>query len=319
MVAIITLALVLLFTLKNKSENAGDGENTKNNETVAVKEPSDTGSEEIGFDESKYTILSLTDAEINRGDLILVRAGNPYAFEDIELSDLYAERKKYSDGTKAYQVSATNLYLEKKVFEKLNELTESFYEESGERWLLIKSAYRTYDEQKEILDYRIDRDGREEALKTVALPGESEHHTGMAFDMSVYKNGVNTYIQDEPAYVKIYEDAHKYGFILRYPDDKVAITGISYEAWHFRYVGVPHAYYMYTEGLCLEEYIELLREEYRYDGSHLVIDCDDGNKYEVYYVPKGSDGTTDVIIPSGYEYTVSGNNVDGFIVTAKIS
>ena len=314
-VAILVGTVVLLLALKGRSERAKEEELSGNTETSSVS----TDAPETEPDESKFITLSLSEEDMHRGDLILVNAGNPYLFsEKTELKDLYSGRKKYDNGARAFQVSTTDLKLSEEVLDKLNALTEAFYEASGERGLLVKSAYRSYEEQKEILDYRIERDGEEEALKKVALPGESEHHTGRAFDMSVYKDGVNTYIQDEPDYLPVYEDAHKYGFILRYPEDKVAITGIDYESWHFRYVGVPHAYYMYTEGLCLEEYILLLAEEYKYDGTHLFIDCDDGNRYEVYYVPALGSGKTDVIIPADCEYEVSGNNVDGFIVTAKI-
>ena len=101
----------------------------------------------------------------------------------------------------------------------------------------------------------MERDGEEEALKYVARPGESEHHTAMAFDMSVYKDGVNTYIQDEEDYLPIYEEAHKYGFILRYPSGKSDITGIIYEPWHYRYVGKTVAAEIRDSGLTLEEWV----------------------------------------------------------------
>lgn len=317
---IIAASVIFLFTLKRLGENAKDKETDtlKETETVAPEtNPEDTAS---GILKEGFITKKLTEKQLHEGDLILVRAGAPYVFpEETDLKDLYTGRKKYENGARAYQISSTDIELDSFILSKLNEMTETFFELTGEGGLLIKSAYRSYESQKEIFDYRVERDGKEEALKYVALPGESEHHTAMAFDMSVYKDGANTYIEDEEEYLWIYENAHKYGFVLRYPESKADITGIAYEAWHFRYVGVPHAYYMYKEGLVLEEYLELLKNEHSYDGIHLTFDADDGNSYEIYYVPAADRGETEIILPSGYEYTVSGNNTDGFIVTVNIS
>ncbi len=317
---IIAVSVIFLFTLKRFGEEAKENETdifTTTNVTSIQSESEDTASGVLG--EGVIT-KKFSQEELHRGDLILVRAGAPYSFpESRDLKDLYTGRKKYENGARAYQISSTDIELDPFVLSRLNEMTETFFELTNEGGLLIKSAYRSYESQKELFDWRMERDGEEEALKYVALPGESEHHTAMAFDMSVYKDGANTYIEDEEEYHWIYENAHKYGFVLRYPESKADITGIAYEAWHFRYVGVPHAYYMYSEGLVLEEYLDLLKNEHSYDEIHLTIDADDGNRYEIYYVPASEDGETEIILPSGYEYTVSGNNTDGFIVSVLLS
>ncbi len=319
-VLIIALFTVFLFSLKKAGDKAKDKDDSTTDNTDLLPAETTGVETEPEFFEGGYITRKFTSDELHRGELILVRAGCPYVFpEKTELSDLYTGRKKYENGARAYQISSTNIKLDALVLSRLNDMAEDFYEKSGENSLLVKSAYRSYDEQKELFDYRADRDGMEEALKYVAKPGESEHHTAMAFDMSVYKDGVNTYIQDEPDYLPIYENAHKYGFVLRYPENKADITGISYEAWHFRYVGIPHAYYMYKEGLVLEEYIEFLRENHSYEGAHLEIACDDGNDYEVYYVPAEEDGSAEIIFPKSYEYTVSGDNISGFVVTVLLS
>lgn len=319
-VAIVAGFIVSLFMLKKLGDIAKDRETQTAEQTDIL--PAETEAEDTapGILGEGYITKKFTSKELHGGDLILVRAGAPYFFpEDVDLKDLYTGRKKYDNGSRAYQISTTDIELDSFVLSRLNEMTETFYEATGENSLLIKSAYRTYEDQNEIFDYRVQRDGEEEALKYVAKPGESEHHTAMAFDMSVYKDGVNTYIQDEEEYLWIYENAHKYGFVLRYPEDKAEITGIAYEAWHFRYVGVPHAYYMYKEGLVLEEYLDLLSSQHSYGESHLCIDCDDGNSYEVYYVPAKDDGSAEIILPSGYDYTVSGDNINGFVVTVLLA
>ncbi len=119
----------------------------------------------------------------------------------------------------------------------------------------ITSAYRSREEQQETLDNRIryymnyERLTREEAtqkaLLSVAVPGTSEHHLGLALD--VYGDTCMPWLE-----------AHcwEYGFILRYPQDKTHITGIIYEPWHFRYVGVEIAMELKDSGLCLEEYLD---------------------------------------------------------------
>ena len=87
--------------------------------------------------------------------------------------------------------------------------------------------------------------------RSVAVPGTSEHQTGLAVDVS--KNQKN--------YQWLAEHSWEYGFILRYPDDKIDITGIIYEPWHFRYVGREFAKEVYDSGLCLEEYLEALKNQ----------------------------------------------------------
>jgi D-alanyl-D-alanine carboxypeptidase len=83
------------------------------------------------------------------------------------------------------------------------------------------------------------------------LPGTSEHQLGLAVDI----NADPMKSTAEEVYTWFAENAYQYGFILRYPEGKEAVTGMSYEAWHYRYVGVSAATVIYNEGLCLEEYI----------------------------------------------------------------
>ncbi len=88
------------------------------------------------------------------------------------------------------------------------------------------------------------------AEEWVAVPGTSEHQLGIAVDINADKERC----ENEDVYLWLAENAHKYGFILRYPQGKEDITGISYEPWHFRYVGVENAQIIYEKQICLEEY-----------------------------------------------------------------
>lgn len=118
-------------------------------------------------------------------------------------------------------------------------------------------------------------------------------------------------------YKWLYDNMYKYGFILRYPNSKEAKTGFnSKERVHLRYVGYEHAYYMQKNDLCLEEYLELIRTEYKYGSKHLAFDCDNGSSYEIYYVASTGD-STNVSVPKDSSYYVSGDNMNGFIITVK--
>lgn len=122
--------------------------------------------------------------------------------------------------------------------------------------MIIDSGYRPYEYQEYILKYNLLKKGLS-AYKTVALPGQSEHQTGLALDFALIIN--NIYVDnfdDSFKEVKwIHENAYKYGFILRYPEGKEDITGFSYEYWHLRYVGKEVSYYMHNENIsALEEY-----------------------------------------------------------------
>jgi len=111
----------------------------------------------------------------------------------------------------------------------------------------------------------------------------------------------------------IIENCANYGFILRYPDGKDAVTGQSKCPWHLRYVGKVHSLIMNANNLSLEEYTEWIKS---YTIDTAPYECDvDGMHYVIYYTPFMGDSTI-LRIPVSGNYTISGNNIDGFIVTA---
>ena len=185
----------------------------------------------------------------------------------------------------------------------------------GERDIVPVSGWRSRAEQQSIWDDTWAREGEAFTRRYVALPGCSEHQTGLAVDLGKRSGDIDFIRPDFPdsgacgAFRRLAAD---YGFIQRYRREKEAVTGIGAEPWHFRYVGVPHATEMARRGLCLEEYIDLLRQ-YPFEGEHLTIECAEGT-YEAWYCA----GTT-AYLPEEGEWSLSGNNVDGVIVTCKIS
>jgi len=124
----------------------------------------------------------------------------------------------------------------------------------------ITSSYRTNAQQQEEMNKKInellaegktEEQARAEAATLVAQPGTSEHETGLAIDVG---SDVGEEAQNA-LWTWLSENAHKYGFIIRYPENKIDITGISNEPWHLRYVGVDAATAMHESGQCLEEYL----------------------------------------------------------------
>ena len=101
---------------------------------------------------------------------------------------------------------------------------------------------------------------------------------------------------------------------MRYPENKTDVTGISPESWHFRYVGVPHATYMYERGITLEEYLSELRI---YTESIPLLVSADGVEYGVYYIDKDVLEYTEFNVPKDTEYSISGDNMGGFVVWYK--
>jgi len=135
----------------------------------------------------------------------------------------------------------------------------------------IASAYRTHGDQIWLHNNKIQRliaEGYSEeeakvlAGTVVAVPGTSEHELGLAFDLvdDSYRN-LDEAQENTPVQKWLMENSWKYGFILRYPNDKSEITGIIYEPWHYRYLGKDLAKEVFESGLCLEEYLESLTTE----------------------------------------------------------
>lgn len=128
----------------------------------------------------------------------------------------------------------------------------------------VTSGYRSTELQQQLYDNEIANyqaqgysyeEAEEIAKHWVAYPGTSEHHTGLAVDISAAENSGQ---ESEDIYPWFIENCYKYGFILRYPEDKTDITKINYEPWHYRYVGKEVAEEIHQKGICLEEYLEMI-------------------------------------------------------------
>lgn len=253
------------------------------------------------------TLTELGEEAMYTGNLILVNNQILYHFpQEQELVNIYEEK------TSGYYVRDMEVYLSPVAMEALNRLLDAFLENGGSKTINVVAGYRDEAFQQHLFDQSTQRNGEDHAKRYVAQPGGSEHHTGLAVDLSVLRNGVSQDYDGTGEYAWINENCQDYGWVVRYESGKEELTGIWDEPWHFRYVGAPHAAEMARQGLCLEEYTEYLRQ-FPFDGEHLFIQCADG-AYEVWYAQG-----TEVYLPDGGEYEVSGNNADGVIVTCKVA
>jgi len=277
---------------------------------------------------SGMVLVTLTEKEVTRGNLILVNSDYEYVFPDVR-----EDVSVYENKTISYKVNDKNVTMSPVTITAFNRLMDDFYAVTQCRDVMVVSGFRTEEFQRKLYNDRVATDGVELAAKYVALPGQSEHHTGLAMDLSVYTDaGEGFYLRDYERCRWLVENFEKYGFVLRYPEEKANITGISYESWHYRYVGLPHSLIMKDMGLCFEEYIEYVkglsdgkalcyREDMKADSSEAsvsTVDVEDFAEYPegylVYYAEMTAEETV-VSVPADREYLISGDNTGGFVVT----
>lgn len=251
--------------------------------------------------------LQMSQAELHRGNLVLVN--HAYSYNPETADDLVSISAGMND---AYFVKSLDLMLHKQAAAALNLWMRDYYAETSQGNINIVAGYRTIADQQSLYNNAVALHGEDYAADYFNDPGHSEHHTGLAVDFGTWSPATQTAgdFTGTGAQAWVLENAWRYGYIQRYPSEKQQITGIAYESWHFRYVGVPHAWYMYQHDLVLEEYLSLLT---RYSFEAPLCFAVDGDSYQVYYC-KG----LSVPLPTAKEYEISGNNIDGFIVTVVV-
>lgn len=117
--------------------------------------------------------------------------------------------------------------------------------------LFVNSSFRSFEKQTTLYNNYVGRDGKEEADRYSARPGYSEHQSGLAFDL----NSLEQSFGETREGIWLAQNCDRFGFIIRYPQDKEAVTGFMYEPWHVRYLGRETAEAVKASGLCLEEYL----------------------------------------------------------------
>ncbi|MCL2248040.1 MAG: M15 family metallopeptidase [Oscillospiraceae bacterium] len=278
--------------------NNGASLNVQGGEAIDYSEGEEHSEPSLG-----YIFFSMNESDIFAGSLILVNHEHPFEFPvDDGLASLLTE----STGT--YGVLGANHYLYHAIIPTLDAMMAAYTEETSDETVVIISAFRGLEAQQAVLTARINLLGREEALRWVAEPGHSEHHTGLAIDLGIYV-GYQRNFTGTGVSAWFSENAHRFGFILRYPQNSFDTTRVAYEPWHFRYIGKPHSFIVFQNELLLEDYIDYIRGYSFY--SPLTFELA-GAIYEIFFTDE-----LDIRIPSGVSHEISGNNIDGFIVTLR--
>ena len=245
--------------------------------------------------------LELSRNAIYSGSLILVNSKHPFRETERELSLVPVD-----------EINSTVL-MERQGARLLHRLVEELG--VGNRIIAV-SGWRSMSEQTQIYEDSIVDNGRAFTKKYVALPGCSEHHTGLAIDLAENKPDIDL-LRPEFPYSgicrKFRESAPVFGFVERYPKGKEKITEIAWEPWHFRYVGYPHSAIIQQEGMTLEEYHLFLRAHVC-EKNPFVYQAK-GRRIEISYQIAKEKGLTKIKAEDRELCSVSGNNVDGFILT----
>ena len=188
-------------------------------------------------DHDYYTDTKMADTTL--GELMI--ANKYYSIGEYEPDDLVSIESEYG----------LDAYMEREAYQAYKEMADAMFEEGIDVW--ITSAYRPYSSQVRIYNSYLENDPQEVVDTYSARPGFSDHQTGRVVDL-ISEGGDLGSFEGTKAQRWLSENAHEYGFILRYPEDKVDMTGYMYESWHYRYVGKDVAFYIKTSGITFDEY-----------------------------------------------------------------
>ena len=254
---------------------------------------------------SQYSSEVHSNDDIYKGDLVLINSEHAYKFfeDDVILTTLF----DHID-TNCYNVCDLVTKLDGKVIDQLNALMKGFIEQGNENDITVIGGYRTLEEQND----------KYNSGQSRFQGGCNDYHSARTFDIGIFPKDSSSsgYYSSVGNYSWIDENAADFGFIVRFPEGKDDITHELARTYTFRYVGIPHAVYIKQNDLCLEEYINLLKNH----NSSSPLEITVGNElYNVYYVPAAAGSSTEVPVPTGKTYSISGDNAGGFIVSALMN
>lgn len=240
----------------------------------------------------KIRTIDINEKQIYKGDLLL--ANNTYPIKQTSIKEDIVSLSSIAELGTQFGTSIDSISISKEAGLQFSKMMEDANKD-GLVHFSVNSGFRDFEEQAKLY--------KEMGSSYALPPGYSEHNLGLSLDIG----STLMKMESAPEGKWMAENAWEYGFILRYPKDKTDITGIEYEPWHFRYVGLPHSALMKEKNLVLEEYIEYLKEEG-------TVKTTIGEKdYNISYHPVSE--TFDIVEPIFSQYEISGNNVDGVIVT----
>ena len=262
-------------------------------------------------------------ADIGKGALVLVNPSHKLVYDPKDdVIELYASRGKLESGANTYKLSNIYLKLNEAALKAFNAWMASAYSQTN-GYILVSDAFRTFEEQQDIFDKALNTYGADKVLQYAMKPNNSDFRAGYSVYLKYMPADKNTYALSDKeaatALAAINASAAQYGFVVRYPKGSSAVTGVSDTAmpYQYRYVGAAHATVMTACGLTLEEYIAGVKN-YTSDNRLKVTTAN--ADYHVFYVPAVADNNTTILIPKNADsYDISGNNIDGFIVSVTFN
>ena len=242
------------------------------------KPPNNNMATDVYNDETKEDIVWFDTEESQKGESSKYKTNKKMVAKNYDSIKVLVNKQIFlPDGYEPKDLVIPNVAFsfsgnhEKKLLrEEAARALEALFEASIQEGLRLVavSGYRSYERQYTIFTSNVRKNGLENTLNVSAMPGSSEHQTGLSMDVST--RAVSYLLRESfgqtPEGIWLAENAHKYGYIIRYPLGKERVTGYSYEPWHIRYVGKELATHLYENGLTLEEYYEFEIDPFYYNG-----------------------------------------------------
>lgn len=248
-VVLVLTILLIIFVLKT-ALNSNDNHNGSSVKSEVSS--SETSSESVSSEKlPEYVTRGAYTLDASYSNLLLVNGDNPLPEDYDYTGNLTEIDQKYINGSLRQ--------IDKNVYPYMQAMIEAAWADGVK--LYVWSPYRSYDTQNMLFQKQVQRcinngtpqsEAEAEAATVVARPGTSEHHTGLAADFNMASDD----FENTAMYEWMQQHAAEYGFIMRYPADKTDITGVIYESWHYRFVGINSAQEINRLGMCLEEYVE---------------------------------------------------------------
>lgn len=255
---LLALAVLIAFIVKSAfggkkggSSGASQGSSTVNESVSDVQSEDPTPS---------YPATGPNGLDANYEQLLLVNAQNPLPENYDYEGNLIEMPTKYINGMLKQ--------IDKNVWPYMQAMIDAqrAAETNPKNWLYVRSPYRSYATQKMLFTQETNKwlktglsseEAEAKAATVVTRPGTSEHNTGFSADFNIAEDS----FESTAMFTWMQEHAADYGFVLRFPKDKQEITGITYESWHYRFVGINNAKEMNRLNMCLEEYVEYMNNK----------------------------------------------------------